>query len=464
MNDLAPGDPVTIDRSTRGYPVTNIDDLTPGRYVIQALLNVHTKCERSDGHTIWVPLDHWEGQSWRRKPGNLRSKPKEIEIVARAETTIDLVLDDKIPPIALPSDTEHVKRFRIRSRILSDFWGQDILIGATVLLPKGYDRHLEVHYPVNYSHGHFSLRSPGGFGRGRSFDRYWLADDTPRYVMITIQHPSPYYDDSYAVNSANNGPFGDAIHQELIPEIERRFRVIAEPWARQVSGGSTGGWIALALQTFYPDFYGGCWASCPDSPDFRYHQIVDIYRDPNAYWIEHDFMKVDRPTRRRTDGNIAAMMKDENWFELTVGDKNRSGGQWDIWEATFSPVAEDGYPKRLWDKRTGVIDPDVAAYWRDNYDLRHILQRDWKTLGPRVAGKFHVFMGDMDSYYLNNGCYLLEQFLESAQDPPYGGSFEYGRKNGHCWGPQLDRLFRLMTEHIEKTAPEGADLKSWRHQ
>ncbi len=463
VTNWAPGTPITIDESVHGYPIASINDVPPGQYSVQAMVNVYTRCDRSDGHVVWVPLDRGEGQAWKRKPGNLRSKVTTITIDPAKNSTIDLVIDEKIAPISFPADTNQVKRFKIRSELLSKFWGQDIYLGATVLLPKGYDEHPDVHYPVNYSHGHFSSRAPGGFGRRGAFDKLWLADDTPRFLYVTIQHPSPYYDDSYAVNSANNGPYGDAIHEELIPEIEKRFRAIREPWARQLSGGSTGGWIALALQIFYPDFYGGCWASCPDSPDFRYHQIVDIYKDKNAYWLEHDFMKVDRPTRRRTDGNIAAMMKDENWFELAAGDKNRSGGQWDIWEATFSPVASDGYPRRLWNKRTGVIDHAVAKHWREHYDLRHILQRDWKTVGPKLAGKLHVFMGDMDSYYLNNGCYLLEQFLESTTEPHYGGTFEYARKRGHCWGPEQAKLMRLMTDHVKKTAPKGSDQTGWRY-
>ena len=132
---------------------------------------------------------------------------------------------------------------------------------------------------------------------------------------------------------------------------------------RMLSGGLTGGWIAAAHQVFYPDFYGGAFASCPDSVDFSYHQIVDIYKDANAYFIDKGWMKVDRPNERRPDGNIKSMMKDENWYELVVGDKSRSGGQWDIWEATFSPVGPDGYPKRLWNKTTGAIDKTVAEYW-----------------------------------------------------------------------------------------------------
>jgi hypothetical protein len=265
------------------------------------------------------------------------------------------------------------------------------------------------------------------------------------------------------VNSANNGPYGDAIMEELLPAVETRFRVKREPWSRLLTGGSTGGWISLAHQVFYPDTYGGVWSLCPDGVDFRYHQIVNIYNDDNAYWVDNGWMKVDRPTRRRPDGNIVAMMKDENWYELTVGDHSRSGGQWDIWEATYSPVGADGYPQRIWDKRTGVIDKKVAEYWKEHYDLRNILQSNWATLGPKVANKINVYVGDADSYYLNMGVEQLNNFLKTADNPKFTGEVVFQKLAPHCWGPSLAELIPKMTAHMEKFAPAGADLRSWRY-
>ena len=291
-----------------------------------------------------------------------------------------------------------------------------------------------------------------------------LAPDTPRFIYATLQHPSPYYDDSYGVNSENNGPYGDAIMKELIPAIEKQFRVIGQPWARMLSGGSTGGWIAAAHQVFYPDFYGGAFASCPDSVDFRYHQIVNIYSDPNAYFIDHGWAAVDRPNQRQPDGNITSMMKDENWYELVVGDKSRSGGQWDIWEATYGPVGDDGYPKRIWDKTTGVIDKTVAEYWKQHYDLRNILETNWTTLGPKVAHKINVYIGDMDSYYLNMGVRMLDEFFKQrAKDPPFTGEIVFQPMAPHCWGPRSQELVTKIVAHIDKFAPAGADLKSWKY-
>ncbi len=461
---LAPGQAAVIDARDLGHPVPSLLDLPAGEYWVQAFVNVYTRFARADGHTVWLHMDQWEGQQWNRSPGNLFSEPVKVRIDPKSAEPIRLVCDKVIPPVQVAADTEYVKHLRIQSDILTKWWGHPIFIGATVLLPKDYDKHPDVRYPVNYIQGHFSTRAPGGFGSARGdFDTFWLADGTPRMIYATLLHPSPYYDDSYGVNSANNGPYGDAIMQELIPAIEKQFRIIREPWARMQSGGSTGGWIAAAHQVFYPDFYGGTFASCPDSVDFRAHQIVNIYDDENAYWLEKAWTKVERPNRRRTDGNVDEMMKDENWYELVVGDRTRSGGQWDIWEATYGPVGADGYPKPIWDKRTGKIDKDVAAYWKTHYDLRAILEANWATLGPKVARKLNVYVGDMDSFYLNNGVHLLDTFLETASAPPFAGEVRFQPLAPHCWGPRGVELHRKMVGQIEKGAPAGADLRSWKY-
>ena len=410
-----------------------------------------------------VVMDQWEGQNWKRSPGNLYGEPTKITIDPSSSAPIKLIADKKIPPVEVPPDTALVKHIKIQSRLLTKWWGQPIFLGATVLLPKDYDAHPDVHYPINYEQGHFSLSAPGGFGRGGPFDKVWLAEDTPRFIYATLQHPSPYYDDSYGVNSENNGPYGDAIMQELIPAIETKFRAIRQPWARMLSGGSTGGWIALAHQIFYPEFYGGTFASCPDSVDFNYHQIVNIYNDPNAYFIDMGWVQMDRPSQRKPDGTIVSMMKDENHYELTVGDHSRSGEQWDIWEATYSPVGPDGYPKRLWDKQRGIIDKSVAEQWR-KFDLLNILKMNWATLGPRVANKINVYIGDMDSYYLNNAVENLNEFLTKADNPKWAGEIVFQRRAPHCFGVRGADLLKKMTAQIEKYAPAGSDLKSWKYR
>lgn len=458
IDSLAPGTPVLIDAATFGHPVRSLRDIPAGEYWVQPFVNIYTRFPRADGHTVWLHMDQWEGQNWKKSPGNIYGEPVKVTYDPRATAPIELVADKVIPPIQVPDETPSVKRIKLRSAILTKWWGQPISLGAVVLLPKDYDLHPEARYPVVYDQGHFSLRAPAV---GSS--PYWMADGTPRVIIVTLQHPSPYYDDSYGVNSENNGPYGDAIMQELIPAVETRFRVLREPWARLLTGGSTGGWISLAHQVLYPDFYGGTWSLCPDGVDFRYHQIVNVYSDSNAYWLDRGWMKIDRPTQRRPDGNITAMMKDENWFELVSGDHSRSGGQWDIWEATYGPVGADGYPKPIWDKRTGVIDRSVAEYWKQHYDLRNILETNWATLGPKLADKINVYVGDADSYYLNMGVHLLENFLGKTTAPRWTGEIVFQPMAPHCWGPSMQELLPKMAAHMERYAPAGADLKSWRY-
>jgi Putative esterase len=461
VEQLAPDSAIAITADDRGHPVRTLRDLPAGEYWMQPFVNVYTRFPRTDGHTVWLHNDQWEGQNWKRSPGNLFGEPTKVTFDPKSTTPIRLTANQVIPPVQVSADTAMVKRIKFQSAILSKWWGQPIYLGATVLLPKGYDTHSDARYPVNYMQDHFSLNAPGGFGRGGEFDRFWMSDTAPRFIAVTLQHPSPYYDDSYGVDSENNGPYGEAIIKELIPAVEQKFRVIREPWARMLSGGSTGGWIALAHQVLYPDFYGGSFALCPDSVDFTYHQIVNIYSDANAYYIDKGWTAVERPSERKIDGNIDAMMKDENWYELVVGDKSRSGGQWDIWEATYSPVGPDGYPKRLWNKETGVIDKSVAEQWK-KYDMADIIRKNWTVIGPKIANKLHIYVGDMDTYYLNDAVEKLNEFLSKADDPKFAGEVVFQRRAPHCWGPRGAELWQKLAAQVEQGAPAGA-IKSWKY-
>jgi enterochelin esterase-like enzyme len=460
VSELAPGQPAVIDATAFGHPIESLADLPSGEYFAEGFFNVYTKYARADGKTIWAHGDRWEGQNWKRSPGNLFSKPLKVTIDPKKGGVIAIECTEVLPPIEIPKDTAEVKHVLLESALLSKFWGRKVELAATVLLPKGFEAHPDARYPVVYEQDHFSLRAPGG--RGGGFERYWNADDSPRFLLVTFQHPTPFYDDSYAVNSDNNGPYGDAIVNELIPEIEKRFRAIGASWSRMLTGGSTGGWESLALQIFHPDFFNGCWALCPDSLDFRAHQIVNVYKDDNAYFVEKEFTRVERPDTRQVDGNITEMMKDENRYELVVGEKSRSGGQWDGWEAVFSPCGEDGYPMRIWDKKTGKIDHAVAEKWKERYDLRAHAEKNWKTIGPSLRGKLHVYVGEDDTYYLENGVKFMETFLKKT-DPPYEGTVQYGPNAPHGYGPELTVVLRAMAERIEKSAPAGADPKSWRY-
>jgi hypothetical protein len=498
---LAPGEPVIIDASVLGYPRPSLAEIPPGAYWVQALLHRYETFRRADGHVVKLPMDRGEGQRWNRAPGNLYSTPRQVRIDPADDRSILVTLDKEIPPIEPPADTRYIKHVRIQSRMLTEFWGRPMHLGAVVLLPHGFEEHPEARYPLIVNHGHYP-HTFGGFreeppdpdlepdyserfrleGYNRIQQEYahrlyqeWTGPDFPRFVIIEVQHANPYYDDSYAVNSENLGPYGDAIMRELIPFVEERFRCIGEGWARFAYGGSTGGWEALAVQVKYPDDFNGCFAACPDPIDFRAYTVVNIYEDENAYWLDGIWKRVPRPGQRDWRGHVTATLEQVNLRELVLGTHSRSGDQWDIWEAVYSPVGDDGYPRRIWDKRTGEIDREVAEYWRENYDLRFIMERDWATLGPKLVGKLHIYCGTMDNYYLNNAVVLTEEFLESTTDPYYDGVVDYGCGAEHCWNGDHERpnaISRLryhqmyvdrILERIEQTAPPGADLTSWRH-
>jgi hypothetical protein len=487
---LAPGQPALIDASARGYPLESSSEIPAGEYWIQAVLNVYTTFERADGHTIKAHMDQWEGQQWNRSPGNLVSAVERVRI-GDADQTIRVTLSERIAPLTPPEDTKHVKHIKFRSDILSEWWGRDMHLGAVVVLPEGFDENPEARYPVVYWHGHFPATFSGfsetppdpsltGSARMQAESRHrfyqeWVSGDLGRFLLVFMQHPTPFYDDSYAVNSENNGPYGDALTQELLPRVEEQFRGIGEPWARTLSGGSTGGWESLAWQIFYPDMFNGTWSFCPDPVDFRYFQLVNIYEDVNAFYPGDGASPwkraAVRPWMRGVDDQVFMDQREASHLEAVLGSRGRSGDQMDIFMSVYGPVGADGYPRLLYDKWTGAIDREVAAYWRENYDLRHILERDWETLGPKLVGKLHVTMGDMDTYYLEEATRLLEQFLEGTSDPYYAGSFDWGARAPHCYSGAAEfpgqtayqRVLPVMREHILRTAPEGADVTSWRY-
>jgi hypothetical protein len=381
VEKLAPGETAVIDATDLGSPVPSLSEIPPGDYYVQAFVNVYTEFHRSDGHVVWMHDDQWEGQRWNRSPGNLFSKPQRVTLDAAKGYSIALNCDQVIAPVEIPSDTPWVKRFRMQSPILTKFWGRPIYVGATVLLPRDYHQ-TKLYYPVIYQQGHFSLAAPLNFDigeAGKDLHTQWARDDFPRMIVVTLQHPNPYFDDSYAVNSVNVGPYGNAILEELIPEIEKRFRIIRQPWARLLAGGSTGGWEALALELFHPDFFGGTWVYCPDSVDFSDVEGINVYEDKNAFYKQYEWRRVPTINSRETNGQTRQTSEERNRFELVNGTHGRSGEQLDIWSAVFGPLGEDGYFDPLFNKRTGAMNPRVAQYWKDHYDLRNFLEKNWST-------------------------------------------------------------------------------------
>ena len=472
VEKLAPGTPAIIDETDLGTPVDSLRDIPAGDYIVQAMVNVYSEFRRADGHVVWMHDDQWEGQRWSVAPGNLYSAPTPVRLDPAAGGLVKLVADKVIPPIAPPADTPWVKRFKLQSPMLTKFWGRPVYLGATVLLPRDYDRET-LSYPVLYDQGHFSTGVPLRFDpefkpserQPYNISQDWMKPDFPKMVVVTFQHPTPYFDDSYAVNSVNVGPYGDAIMQELIPEVEKRFRVMREPYARVLSGGSTGGWESLALQIFHPDFFGGTWSSCPDSVTFSDVEGINIYKDTNAFYKTNanGWLKVPTINSREVNGQVRQTSEQRNRFELVNGTKGRSGEQLDIWSAVYGPLGADGYFQPVFNKRTGEIDSKVAQYWRDNFDLLEYLKRNWAAVGPKLVDKIHVYTGTADTYFLNNSTRELQDWMKTTANPHYEGYFLYGDGKPHCWSGPVNQGERMkeMAQHILAHKPDWATAPWW---
>ncbi len=502
VENLAPGAPITIDNATLGYPRDHLSDLDPGDYVVQAVFNVYEQFYLRNGKTVWLPPDKGEGQHWDRKPGNPYDSPVKMHLDPASGGTIKLTLDKTIAPVEDPEEiaekdpaAKWLKYIRFKSVKLTEFWGRDTYLGAWILLPDGFDEHPDARYPLVVYQNHFSSHfgaivqfrttppTADLKGSALTFAQYsyrffqdWTSGRLPHVILVNVENANPYYDDSYVVDSANVGPYGAAITEELIPEIERRYRGIGQGWARATFGGSTGGWEALAQQVFYPDFYNGSYVACPDPVDFHAYQNINLYDDANAFFRTGDFDKIPIAADRKADGSITANTGPSIRYELVLGTHGRSGEQWNIWQAVFSPQGDDGYPKEIFDPLTGRIDKAVVAYWHDHYDLTAIIMRDWPALGPKLEGKLHLTVGDGDTYFLNNAVHLLEKQLETTRNPHSDATFQYGPGEPHCYtgGPTEytmqqnnltwpERVLPKMAEHWLATAPPGADVKSWRY-
>jgi hypothetical protein len=504
VDSWKPGTPVTISDQASGYPVRKLSEVPPGDYTVQAVLNIYETFHRADGKTIKLAPDRGEGQHWNLAPGNLMSRPRKIHI-GPGSPAISVALDEVIPPIKPTPDTKYVRNIRIQSALLTRFWGTPMYLSAIVMVPEGFDTHPDAHYPEMIFEDHFTsdlmdfretppdtnlkpvyserfhLPAYNRIQQQESYNNFkeWTAPNTPRYLVIKLNHANPYYDDSYAVNSANLGPYGDAIETELMPAIEKQFRGIGQGWARFLYGGSTGGWESIAVQIFYPDHYNGAFIACPDPVDFHAYMTTDLYKDDNMFFRPGANKKVEQPAMRDYLGHTLISVRDNVAYEAALGDTGRSGEQFDIWQAVFSPEGKDGYPVSIFDKETGVIDHKTAEYWREHYDLNAILQRDWKTLGPKLQGKLHLYVGSDDTYFLNDAVYLMEDFLKTTGTPghgvPYDGEVKYGPRAEHCWNGDPTKANAYSRLHynqmyvpqfmvrIAKTAPAGADLTSWKY-
>jgi hypothetical protein len=487
LAELAPDAPIAIPDSADNYPVAPAA-LPPGDYYAQAVVNLYAQVHRADGHTIWVHLNDGAVEFFNTAAGNLYSDVQRVHIGGAAP--IHLAVTHVMPPHERPPDTEWLKHVRIQSDRLTRFWGHPVFINATVLLPAGYAAHPNASYPVVFSLGHgtepfnftpdsspphgptevrrgATIGTVTGLESGYDFYRSWTGAGFPRVIAVSLEQATPYFPDSYSVNSANNGPYGDAFVEDVLPYLEQHFRIIRQPYARQLEGASTSGWQTLALMLQHPDTFGGAWVLQPDPIDFRHYQQTNIYEDTNAFSVATGpLTTADRPFQRSTSGQVVVTTRAISRMENVLGSHGRSGFQLEAWEAVYGPVGPDGYPVPLWDKRTGTIDHTVASYMKDHgFDLRAYAEHSWPTLGPRLAGKLHFFAGDMDNFYLNLAVYDFEHFLATSTNPHVDADFTYGRPmKGHSWHSYTwAELLRRMADTMRAHAPAGEPVEAWNY-
>jgi S-formylglutathione hydrolase FrmB len=416
-----------VDKKAVGFPVERIADLKPGTYFVQALFD----CARD----LRIP----------NAPGNLYSRVQRVHLDPAHGKTVQFQLTEQLSEESFPSGKGPIKYIKLQSKLLSEFHHRPMFLRAGVLLPPNYDGEPNRRYPLWVLIGGFGTRYSAlkrMMADDSKFKKLWEGAETPRFILLQLDGAGPY-GDPYYVNSANNGPYGDALTQELIPYVEANYRTLGEPRARLLSGVSTGGWVSLALQIFYPDFFNGCWSSSPDPVDFRAYELINIYEGTNAYVNEFGN---ERPSERSLAGDTVLTMRREVGMENFLSRGNNyvfSGGQWGSWNAVFGARGTDGSPVPLWDPATGVIDHSAAEAWK-KYDLRIVLTENWGTLGPKLKAKLHIAAGEADQYFLNNAVHLLDEGLAEVT-PLFSGKIFYGQGKGHGWrNISMEEMMREM--------------------
>ncbi|MBX7104062.1 MAG: esterase family protein [Gemmataceae bacterium] len=401
-----------LDNKSIHFPLPSLAALKPGKYSVQAV--VHRNRDLN----------------FPNAPGDLYGPAVDADIDFSKPGNLALTIDSAVPDEAVPADTDRVKFLKFPSKLLSDFHGRPMFYRAAVVLPADFDKEPTRKYPLRVHIGGYGSR----YTMARSMGMRRPTE--PKFLTLVLDGAGPF-GDPYQVNSANTGPFGDALTRELIPHVEATYRGVGAGHARFTDGHSTGGWVSLALQIFYPDYFGGCWSFCPDPVDFRAFEVINIYKSQNAYVNDYGF---ERPAKRLVNGDVVYTVRHENHVERVLGRGDRwtlSGKDWGAWNATFGPRGDDGLPKPLWDGATGAIDKSVLDHWK-KYDLRLVAEENWGTLGPKLRGKLHIYAGDCDDYFLNNAVRLMDRFLQQAK-PPAEATVVIGPYASHSFHPLSEK-------------------------
>lgn len=362
-------------------------------------------------------------------PGNLYSEADTAELSSGVNLSFEL--KRVIPPYKIISH-QFVKPVVIQSKYLTEFFGHPRYLKASVLLPSGYFDQPGKAYPICYRAPGLNGRYDGvnGLMEDKQFSDWWFSGKAPQIIYVCLDSQGPY-GDSYQVDSENNGPCGKALIRELIPEIEKQMGYDPSSKMRFLTGASTGGWVALGLQIFYPDFFDGTWSYSPDPVDFEHYGLINIYEDENLFYNRYGYLQ---PESRTIYGEPRWSMKECITEENVLGKTGNylvSGRQFGAYNAVFGPKGKDGLPSLMFDPVTGKIDHSIAAKW-EKYDLKRVLQKNWTTLGPKLQGKIWIWSGDMDGLYSNVATRFLKMYLDKTENPRSDAKISFTPMAGHC--------------------------------
>ena len=411
-----------------------------------------------------VPLEKWFVQAVynvSEKP-IIRQAGNFFSVVVETTISENMVLELELSQIVesgrneKPADTEWVKYIDLESKLLSGFWQKPMNIQASVLLPRNFKKGNPKKYPLRINIGGYgsSWTRASRLERNKEFMKWWQSDNAPEIIQVFLNGADGPFGDPYYVDSKNNGPYGSALTKELIPFIEKEFNGIGESKFRFLDGCSTGGWVSLALQIFYPDFFNGAWSFSADPVDFHHMQLVNMYEDKNAFFNQFGYLT---PSVRSKTGQPSLSIKDEVAGENLVSFENSyitSGGQWGGWNAVYSPRGKDGLPVAAFHPVTGEIDSVAVKNW-EKYDLLKILDDNWEDLGPKLQGKLWIWMGDMDQFYLNNAMREMEKFLISAEKPKSDAAIIFEPMKGHCESFEHKWVLEMMQKKVEELQKEN---------
>jgi S-formylglutathione hydrolase FrmB len=422
VHDLDPGASIDIDTDRIAFPKP-FSDLHSGTYEVQAVLDVdhtynYSGLTAGDLISPVVTLRDWT-------PGQ----------GVEPRLSLDKVVPPRAPRKLSPQDRQAAMHLRLadeQSAVLTEFWGHPVFIRAWVVLPPGYHHHAALRYPTVYwTHG-FGGTLPYCEFMGIKIYERMAAGKMPPMIWVMLDEHLPTGTQEFA-NSVNNGPWGTALTREYIPWIQSRYRMLDHAKDRFLQGHSSGGWATLQLQIDYPRLFGGTWSTSPDPSDFHNFTGIDLYAPRANVYHESDGQPYPLV---RMHGKVIETFEQFARLENVLGPY---GGQMASFDWVFSPRGPGGRPERMFDRKTGDVNPKVVAYWRAHYDLAHIVKTTWARRGPYLRGKIHVYVGTADTFYLNESARDLDTVLKKLHARAHF-TFRKGRTHFNLYWKDGDHM------------------------